>query len=132
MVEYPDRGPVVLQSYLDPRDLSPRHEQQSRSPGPTSQPHASSSSSVAGGMRDLQLDETEQSRPRGGSGRRVEDEDASRPEDAAPSLIGVVVAGTADEAREARRAASRLEKVGKEFQREWAAESRERGVEEGS
>ncbi|KAH8178906.1 hypothetical protein LIA77_00425 [Sarocladium implicatum] len=87
MVEYPDRGPVVLQSYLDP-------------PGTDAQP-----------KKTLEDDETSVagSKPQG--------------EEPAPTLIGVVVAGSADEAREARRAAGRLERVGREFQREWMSET---------
>ena len=40
---------------------------------------------------------------------------------AAPRLVGVVVAASHDEAKEARRAAARLERVGREFQKEWTA-----------
>ncbi|KAL3953184.1 hypothetical protein ACCO45_013127 [Purpureocillium lilacinum] len=50
----------------------------------------------------------------------------ARSEDAAPMLVGVVVAGSSNEAKEARRAAVRLERVGREFQREWAAQASER------
>jgi hypothetical protein len=42
----------------------------------------------------------------------------------APLLVGLVVAESADDALEARRAAARLEKVGREFQREWIVEER--------
>ncbi|CAM1500965.1 Fc.00g101270.m01.CDS01 [Cosmosporella sp. VM-42] len=93
MVEYPDRGAVVLQSYLDPRDVDDR---------PAVNGDAETSTS--------------------------KDE---KPEDGAPMLVGLVVAGSADDVREARRAAARLERVGREFQKEWAVESFERGNEEG-
>ncbi|KAL9943347.1 hypothetical protein D7B24_005149 [Verticillium nonalfalfae] len=46
--------------------------------------------------------------------------------DAAPMLIGLVVAGTAEEALEARRAAVRLERVAREVQREWTVEENRR------
>jgi hypothetical protein len=42
--------------------------------------------------------------------------------DAAPMLLSLVVAGSSDDALEARRAAARLEKVGGEFQKEWSAD----------
>ncbi|KAF7560490.1 hypothetical protein G7046_g3663 [Stylonectria norvegica] len=59
------------------------------------------------------------------------DTDEARSEDAAPMLVGLVVAGSADDTREARRAAVRLERVGREFQREWAAENLERSNDDG-
>lgn len=100
MVEYPDRGAVVLQSYLDPRDATA--------------PSASSAMQAAAAAESHPLN--------GVSG------DTSRQDDGAPMLIGVVVAGSADEAREARRAATRLERAGREFQREWAAEDAKPGA----
>ncbi|RFU29141.1 hypothetical protein B7463_g7191, partial [Scytalidium lignicola] len=39
-----------------------------------------------------------------------------------PLLIATVLASSADEVREARQAAARLERMGREFQREWARE----------
>ena len=98
MVEYPDRGAVVLQSYLDPRDAEER--------------------TVNG---DTSAD----------AETRSTGKDEARSEDAAPMLVGLVVAGSADDAREARRAAARLERVGREFQKEWVAENNERGNEDG-
>lgn len=116
MVEYPDRGPVVLHSYLDPRDADPA----ANAPAPalaTSRP-----GSVKGSApEDARATTRSESTP----------DDDPRSEDAAPLLIGVVVAGSADEAREARRASARLERVGRDFQKEWAAESQDRGNEDG-
>ncbi|CEI66896.1 hypothetical protein FVEN_g8544 [Fusarium venenatum] len=110
MVEYPDRGPVVLYSYLDPRDTVDTT---------TNNPAAATSSrpgSAPGSSHGV-----DQRAP------RSEPAPASysdpRSEDAAPPLVGVVVAGSADEAREARRASARMERVGREIQKEWAAES---------
>jgi len=39
-----------------------------------------------------------------------------------PLLIGTVIAARTEDAGEARRAAGRLERLGKEFQREWVHE----------
>ncbi|KAI1140360.1 hypothetical protein F5Y05DRAFT_378106 [Hypoxylon sp. FL0543] len=44
------------------------------------------------------------------------EEDANTP----PMLVGLVVAPSADEARDARRAAARIERVGREIQARWA------------
>ncbi|KAL2206111.1 hypothetical protein CC79DRAFT_1322610 [Sarocladium strictum] len=97
MVEYPDRGPVVLQSYLD-------------SPGTGASSSAAAISSSANPSTTT-------------AGEADEDSTAAaKAEEPAPMLVGVVVAGSADEAREARRAAGRLERVGREFQKEWAGE----------
>ncbi|KAH6985698.1 hypothetical protein BKA56DRAFT_669957 [Ilyonectria sp. MPI-CAGE-AT-0026] len=109
MVEYPDRGPVVLHSYLDPRDAP-----DAPGSGAGSAAHLSSAVTTPGAAP------SDPPNPK----------DDPRSEDAAPMLIGVVVAGSAEEAREARRAAARLEHVGREFQREWVTESQ--GHEDGS
>lgn len=113
MVEYPDSGAVVLQTYLDPRECT------SMSPG--------RDISSSGGTRNHRL------RDQGGEAipAALDDEDdvdISRADDAAPVLVGVVVAGSSEEAREARRAAARLERVAREFQKEWTAQSTDRGV----
>ncbi|KAK2609272.1 hypothetical protein QQS21_002207 [Conoideocrella luteorostrata] len=98
MVEYPDSGAIVLQTYLDPRESN-----------------TNSNGSAHGKDADTITS--------------AEDDDAELPksEDAAPMLVGVVVAGSSEEAREARQAAARLEKVAREFQKEWTAQT-ERGA----
>ncbi|UNI15816.1 hypothetical protein JDV02_002313 [Purpureocillium takamizusanense] len=106
MVEYPDSGAVVLQSYLDPPQPSPPAAT-TRSRKNSSGPHG----------KDERGDVSAS-----GSGGGV----SARSEDAAPMLVGVVVAGSSNEAKEARRAAVRLERVGREFQREWAAQAADR------
>ncbi|KAL7938936.1 hypothetical protein V8C35DRAFT_276155 [Trichoderma chlorosporum] len=100
MVEYPDSGAVVLQSYLDPRE-----------PGGHSE-----SGSVSKYKHDHDAD----------ADADPDDATARTADDAvAPVLIGVVVAASSDDAREARRAAARLERLGREFQKEWAAQGLE-------
>ncbi|KEY73739.1 hypothetical protein S7711_06315 [Stachybotrys chartarum IBT 7711] len=99
MVEYPDRGSVVLQSYLDSRETS-------GSAGATT--------------------------PSASADPREQKDGQSRQDDAAaPVLVAVVVAGSADEAKEARRAAARLERIGREFQREWTTDGPEQRPEDG-
>jgi hypothetical protein len=98
MVEYPDCGAVVLQTYLDPREYS--------SDG---NPSHKDADTIASATTDDDKDLHQLS------------------DDAAPMLVGVVVAASSDEAREARRAAVRLERVGREFQKEWTAQA-ERGA----
>lgn len=100
MVEYPDRGAVILQSFIDPQ------EQHTRS-GISS--HESTSTST-----------------RGSASKANGEEDEDNP----PRLVSVVVAGSANQTKEARRAAARLEKVGREFQKEWATEGMRDGGDE--
>ncbi|PHH80160.1 hypothetical protein CDD80_2698 [Ophiocordyceps camponoti-rufipedis] len=97
MVEYSDRGPVVLHTFLDPGDVlvSPAEHH-----GPdANQPHDNG-----------HLNNKDQ------------------PQDPCPVLVGLVVAADADEAPEARRAAAKLERIARDFQRQWSdhqtAESR--------
>jgi hypothetical protein len=94
MVEYPDAGSVVLQSFLDSsRDPNSTAAAPLNGSIPTGRPYAAASM----------------------------DSSSPRQDDAvAPGLVALVVAGSADEAHEARRAAARLERVGKDFQKEWA------------
>lgn len=102
MVEYPDSGAVVLQTYLDPRES------------------AAADATSNGSAHGKDADNLTSS---------VDEDDAPdlhhppHSEDAAPMLVGVVVAASSEEAREARRAAARLERLGREFQKEWAAQA---------
>ncbi|KAM6487985.1 hypothetical protein HDV62DRAFT_384944 [Trichoderma sp. SZMC 28011] len=105
MVEYPDSGAVVLQSYLDPRESGGGHSESE--PG---------SKYKHGHDHDHDAD----------ADADPDDATARTGDDAvAPVLIGVVVAASSDDAREARRAAARLERIGREFQKEWAAQGLE-------
>lgn len=105
MVEYPDSGAVILHTYLDPRETA--------SNGSVGSAHGKEGDNPASTDEDDTPTLNQQSE-----------------DDAAPMLVGVVVAGSSDEAREARRAAARLERVGREFQKEWLAQT-DRGLSSG-
>ncbi|KAI5462657.1 hypothetical protein BGZ63DRAFT_403861 [Mariannaea sp. PMI_226] len=117
MVEYPDRGPVVLNSYLDPRDAAA-----SSSATATTDSRPASSGQHGHGAAQVGATTPSASDSSGNTETGKGGDDAIS-EDAAPMLIGVVVAGSADDTKEARRAAARLERVGRDFQREWIAEN---------
>jgi hypothetical protein len=106
MVEYPDRGPVVLQSYLEPRAGSA-----------AAAAVTSASYNASPAMATALLEPPNLNSSAKGDAASLRQDDT-----AAPVLIGVVVAGSADDVREARRAASRLERAGRDFQREWTTE----------
>ncbi|KAK4063268.1 uncharacterized protein Triagg1_9534 [Trichoderma aggressivum f. europaeum] len=107
MVEYPDSGAVVLQSYLDPRESGGGH------------PESESVSKYKHGHgHDHDHDADADADPDDATARTGDDA-------VAPVLIGVVVAASSDDAGEARRAAARLERIGREFQKEWAAQGLE-------
>ncbi|RDA83150.1 hypothetical protein CP532_3184 [Ophiocordyceps camponoti-leonardi (nom. inval.)] len=138
MVEYPDRGPVLLYSYLDPLDaaLSSRNPDASSSPpSPCSSPLPPSSSSSSYFPDDAAAVISKHGRPNPNQGRSHKNETEpdvrrdnhahdSKAQEPAPFLVGLVVAASPDDAPEARRAAARLERVGREFQREWTAAER--------
>lgn len=117
MVEYPERGPVVLHSYLDPRD--------------TAEATVAGNNNAAAAVSSRPGSAPGSSHGPDSRSEPPSTKDDPRSEDAAPLLVGVVVAGSADEAREARRASARLERVGREFQKEWVAESQDRAHEDG-
>ncbi|KAI1418624.1 hypothetical protein F5Y13DRAFT_3546 [Hypoxylon sp. FL1857] len=164
MVEHPDGGPVLLQSFLR-ADTHPAtsatNTNTNTNTTATANPSSSSSSTAAGAtgnattangqpssepteatsplspsasasptsaverrLQQLQLhgsnslaldDPTGATTPTLEAGEE-EGEDANTP----PMFVGLVVAPSADEARDARRAAARLERVGREIQARWA------------
>ncbi|KAM0520167.1 hypothetical protein ACHAPE_003447 [Trichoderma viride] len=119
MVEYPDSGAVVLQSYLDPRE----------SGGGGGVDHLSSEPEPDSFSKYKYKDEHEHMADDDDDSSSTRTPDTARPatvdDSVAPVLISVVVAATSDDAREARRAAARLERIGREFQREWTAQGLE-------
>jgi hypothetical protein len=53
------------------------------------------------------------------------EQEAHGQQEEAPMLVGIVVGATADDGKDARRAAARMERVGRQFQKEWIAEERD-------
>lgn len=123
MVEYPDSGAVVLQSYLDPRESGGGGADH------ISEPDSFSKYKYKDGHGHGHIADDDDS-------SSIRTPDTARPATAddsvAPTLISVVVAATSDDAREARRAAARLERIGREFQREWTAQGLEQDTDGGS
>lgn len=109
MVEYP--GAVVLQTYL-----------QGSEDGNSSNNNRSSTTMTRGGS--ISTSASKKTTTTTGEGEEGEGEEGEGEEEedmGAPRLVGVVVAGRTQEAGEAKRAAARLERVGREFQSQWAA-----------
>ncbi|KAI1851040.1 hypothetical protein JX266_003705 [Neoarthrinium moseri] len=101
MVEHGPNGPVLLHSYVSRAASSMAQE----TPSP----------------RVVQIDGEAGERAGGGSSAAFAPGYVESDEDAvAPMLVGTVIAPSADSALEARRAAARLERVGREVQTRWA------------
>ena len=135
MVEYPDRGAVILQSYIDPlqhhhhRRRRRRHHQEEEGEEEDQQPSSSESRPLSPQSSPSRPVSSRAGHYHPGHGSQPSSPTAAASatttdrEDAPPRLVSVVVAGSADQTREARRAAARLETVGRAFQREWATDS---------
>jgi hypothetical protein len=122
MVEYPDSGAVVLQSYLDPRESGGGGvDHISSEPEPDSFSKYKYKDEHEHEHEHMAFDDDDSSSTRTPDTARPATVDDS----VAPVLISVVVAATSDDAKEARRAAARLERIGREFQREWTAQGLE-------
>ncbi|KAI8962882.1 hypothetical protein F5Y11DRAFT_321310 [Daldinia sp. FL1419] len=137
MVEH-DTGPIVLQSFLR-ADTSPTLSH-SGPAFPPSTPHttihdndsavtpsrpSTSVSSTTAADPDVGPNGASPSSPTNTLEHRLQQlqlPPEPEPEDtnAPPMLVSIVVAPSADEARDARRAAARLERVGRAIQAQWA------------
>ncbi|KAL2113800.1 hypothetical protein VUR80DRAFT_2192 [Thermomyces stellatus] len=93
LVEDPDR--LVLTSFLSPQSL-----------------RVDADSSVSGVASEAETHGTEGDRQR---------EEGSKDEEPGPPMLVALVSAPVGEGKEARRAAARLEKVGRELQKEWTA-----------
>ncbi len=104
MVEYPEpaAAAVVLQSYLHVPDATTAVAAASTETAPAAAPVGGSGTTSSNGEE-------------GGGVEQRQDALLLPP----PRLVGVVVAKRPQDAREAKRAAARLERVGREFQSQW-------------
>lgn len=131
LIETSSPGPVILHSYLNPH-LS--HHAQTRAPtngrGIVEQARedlrplsgTTESSSAAGESSNEPLvNGVDYSKAISETSGEGEEEDGNARQ-IPPMLVATVVAATAAEAGEARRTAARLERMGREFQREWVRE----------
>ncbi|KAK2045426.1 hypothetical protein LZ31DRAFT_575244 [Colletotrichum somersetense] len=125
IVEHGPGSPVVLASFMNGADALPNDGEGSAAVTANNRTASSAasrpvSSGVAAGATSTAESSAALSARMGAiPGPGKPDDDSGS---AAPMLVGVVAAATGEEAMEARRAAGRLERVGRDFQREWAAE----------
>lgn len=105
MVEHASNGPVLLQSFLNPGSAQSPQGAQSSING--QRPRGTSAQGSSGHDHISTLL---------GDSEATEAEDVNAP----PLLIGTVIAPTSDAVLESRRAAARLERVGREVQAKWA------------
>jgi hypothetical protein len=132
MIETNASGPVILHSYLNPQSLQPANntsevngrgivEQAREDLRPLSATTQESSVGPRGETSEAAVNGIEYGQDGVVEEGVSEESTVQQP----PLLIATVVAPSAVEAGEARRAAARLEKMGREFQREWVREQEE-------
>ncbi|KAI1808165.1 hypothetical protein F4811DRAFT_339393 [Daldinia bambusicola] len=116
-------------------ELDPEHQRRNQHGYPNGDAGAGpSTSAVEHRLQQLQLspsdavDGTPESALEDGTASASASASANANANAPPMLISVVVAPSADEARDARRAAARLERVGRAIQAQWAEGQDEGGA----
>ncbi|KAM3082593.1 hypothetical protein ACMFMF_002250 [Clarireedia jacksonii] len=126
IIESESSGAILLHSFLNPPSSSSKSTHRRRVPVPDL---LNGLSSIRG--REILSAAREEVRPLSGttegsrnhSPTRNDSQEEVHPEEMkeslAPLLVGTVVVRSANEMIEARKAAQKVEKVGKQFQREW-------------
>ncbi|KAI8300206.1 hypothetical protein K4K61_009953 [Colletotrichum sp. SAR11_59] len=131
IVEHGPGSPVVLSSFLNGADALPNGGETSAAASAAAAAAATSDNTPTASRPATSGPSSATAATPGGAAQGAADTKTDDTENAAPMLVGVVVAATGEEAMEARRAAGRLERVGREFQREWAAEEGTAAAESG-
>ncbi|KAK1967407.1 hypothetical protein LY78DRAFT_606730 [Colletotrichum sublineola] len=126
IVEHGPSSPVVLASFLNGADALPNGGEGSAAAANIRTSSSAPSRPVSSGVTTGATSTAESSAAAAAARGAGAIPDLGKPgedsESVAPMLVGVVAAATGEETMEARRAAGRLERVGRDFQREWAAE----------
>ncbi|KAM0808795.1 hypothetical protein AB5N19_09138 [Seiridium cardinale] len=121
MLDHASNGPVLLHSFLNPAVEKSAVDQQNSANG-----HRSLA--AVGGLslhHELQPGSNAEASPQAaGEPDGTQEDDAHAP----PLLLGTVIAPSSDSVLEVRRAAARLERVGKEVQTRWTEVRQQEGV----